>query len=612
MVLVPLLGLIAGLPAGPAPVTAQGDASLRVSYPVDGVTVPGTAIPVVWGAGVGARVALILDDAADAEGGDAIAPGDGVAITAGSPGVLPDVEPGDYTLTVVQVDAEDVPSGDPVSVDITVTAPQTAAIYPGICSAVGAESSFELSPVQLGLSGLAAGGVFPLSEGLETRLAGVPFTVPGALSETVLDVPLDELLATASVISISGTGVAGLGDEDSAACGEIGGVLDGDVLRIGLRQQPGSPVFGVATLVAAGEQTRVIVETAVGPDAAPGDSELLDEGEAPESLPIALDQGTCASLNREVSTDLLPAEVPAGDVSGEGVEDAGVAFATRVLISQTEVVFPVSDLFARAESIAVRAEGLEGIEDDELVACGEIGGPLLSGVARFALVERDDSGVQGVATIFATPDTTTILVELFRVGGSNAGADDEAVATPNASAEPEVVDSDGDGVEDDVDNCLTEPNEDQLDTDGDGVGDACSEDPTPAADADEDGVPDSTDNCTFVANPDQTDSDGDGIGDACTDAPVPTVPPADADGDGIPDSVDNCTFVPNPGQTDSNLDGIGDACTQAPLPTATTAPLPTATFAPQPTATFAPQPTATTVPQPSEEPVDGDLPEPGL
>ena len=36
-----------------------------------------------------------------------------------------------------------------------------------------------------------------------------------------------------------------------------------------------------------------------------------------------------------------------------------------------------------------------------------------------------------------------------------------------------ATDTDGDGVGDDIDNCLTESNPDQQDTDGDGVGDAC-------------------------------------------------------------------------------------------------------------------------------------------
>ena len=84
------------------------------------------------------------------------------------------------------------------------------------------------------------------------------------------------------------------------------------------------------------------------------------------------------------------------------------------------------------------------------------------------------------------------------------------------------VDSDGDGIDDDQDNCPDTPNSDQADGDGDGVGDAC-------------------DNCPDVANPDQADSDGDGVGDAC----------------------DNCPDVPNPGQADSDGDGVGDACPPA-------------------------------------------------
>lgn len=63
-------------------------------------------------------------------------------------------------------------------------------------------------------------------------------------------------------------------------------------------------------------------------------------------------------------------------------------------------------------------------------------------------------------------------------------------------------DPDRDGVLTGVDNCPWDANADQLDWDGDTLGDAC-------------------DNCAFVANPDQLDSDDNGFGDVCGAVSVP-------------------------------------------------------------------------------------------
>ncbi|MCA9547647.1 MAG: thrombospondin type 3 repeat-containing protein, partial [Myxococcales bacterium] len=63
-------------------------------------------------------------------------------------------------------------------------------------------------------------------------------------------------------------------------------------------------------------------------------------------------------------------------------------------------------------------------------------------------------------------------------------------------------DSDGDGVGDECDLCPRKADADQLDTDGDRMGDACD------ADDDGDAIVDSRDNCPLIANSDQHNSDG--------------------------------------------------------------------------------------------------------
>lgn len=78
----------------------------------------------------------------------------------------------------------------------------------------------------------------------------------------------------------------------------------------------------------------------------------------------------------------------------------------------------------------------------------------------------------------------------------------------------------------------------------------------PVSDMDGDGIVDGSDNCPDNHNPDQADSDGNGVGDACT---------PDYDGDGISDWSDNCYYTPNPDQSDIDGDGTGDACDPRPL-----------------------------------------------
>jgi hypothetical protein len=130
--------------------------------------------------------------------------------------------------------------------------------------------------------------------------------------------------------------------------------------------------------------------------------------------------------------------------------------------------------------------------------------------------------------------------------------------TPGTSNE-QVVDADGDGALDEVDNCLALANPDQLDTDADARGDACDTCPHDAEnDADEDGVCGDVDNCSWVANAGQANADLDEWGDACDACPSDALD--EADGDGVCSSVDNCPDSYDPDNADRDGDGRGDAC----------------------------------------------------
>ena len=186
----------------------------------------------------------------------------------------------------------------------------------------------------------------------------------------------------------------------------------------------------------------------------------------------------------------------------------------------------------------------------------------------------------------------------------------ECDQSPVCCSRGHIDDTDGDGVCNNIDNCIGFPNPDQIDADGDRRGDLCD----PCVDADGDGFgsadsptrrcpsgsepdcddslgnisdPDAdnicnpNDNCPDDSNPTQIDGDGDGVGDACDDC-TQTAPDqevdengcstGDDDGDGVANDLDLCPDTPgcadpidaNGCPRDTDSDGVPNGCDNCP------------------------------------------------
>ncbi len=157
---------------------------------------------------------------------------------------------------------------------------------------------------------------------------------------------------------------------------------------------------------------------------------------------------------------------------------------------------------------------------------------------------------------YSTAVSPNELMEPF-ITGPNHTLDLTLSLLKDIGWQTSAVDTDGDGVPDNVDNCPATANPSQIDSDGDGFGDACDICPgfDDSIDSDGDGVPDGCDVC-FGFN-DLIDSDGDGVPDGCDVCPG-FDDGFDSDGDGAPDGCDICAGFDD--ALDSDGDGVPDGC----------------------------------------------------
>ena len=300
-----------------------------------------------------------------------------------------------------------------------------------------------------------------------------------------------------------------------------------------------------ASATSTAEDIRVSVAGVLtaGPAAAASGTGPPAYGDQDHAVSVVLGGVASAAVIDNQASSLFPAHSTTNAhsvVSGLDVDLGGGIHLRADMVTTTADVFgPCSGLVAQAATTLVNARiELAGVPVLQLAASPNPNTTILDvlGIVDVTLNEQVFAGAGTTRSVQAQAIRVTVTPLIGQVLDVRIGFARAAVAGC-------ALDSDGDGIPNDDDNCPTVANPGQEDFDGDGVGDACD-------DSDLDGIVDAIDNCPLTPNPDQSDVDGDGVGDACDDS----------DGDGVNDDDDNCRLTPNPGQSDIDHDGIGDAC----------------------------------------------------
>lgn len=400
----------------PAPATAAQQAP-RIVYPTPDAMVPGPDVPIsiIGGAGSnGGAIEVTLDGTVQ----------DGAEMIGGTV-LLTGVAAGDHEIVVRPATGGDSASTDNLTrVAFTVLPVLTPAIRMGICDGFNPKPVAELPELSVVPSE-------DRSSSGETHPIGVPAAVPVAVSKMDIDEPLDTFLERAHSITVSGSDAS-----DVVVCGEIGGPVIDDTVHFGLSGRDDVAAFGVATLTGDGETTSVVVEvvqTETAPRSLDSERVLPDDVAA---VPAAVNQGICAGLAAGAVLELAPlnAGVQPGDTTRDSVR--GVVLAPAAIAGASTVDGPLTELLTRANAVVVREPGSPAGDDGPILACGAIGGPVLDGQLRVALLPDQESGYAGTAFFNESGEGLTVDVTLVH----GQSVDNEIAVVPTSS--PDVTASD--------------------------------------------------------------------------------------------------------------------------------------------------------------------------
>ncbi|HJQ98871.1 MAG TPA: thrombospondin type 3 repeat-containing protein, partial [Candidatus Polarisedimenticolaceae bacterium] len=325
---------------------------------------------------------------------------------------------------------------------------------------------------------------------------------------------------------------------------------------------------------------------------APADPALAATARAALDLVTELRRGSTATTTSPVAP-VAPAIDITPDPSARSHQH-GISFANHAAVANPMTTLRLEDVLADATLRAARADfdgdvpcctevvrsglggtfGTAGDGLDTIDSAQELSSVLSLSVGRARIVNAINYCAGAGTNIIgcaSTPGNAMVLVRLTSLDteavlwiheyGHNLGLDhsnanrdimfgtdtgnndgltvDECQAfhTPSGGSAALLTDigactDDGDTWANPIDNCPASPNEDQSDSNGNGIGDVCEA--CPSGDADTDGVCDNVDNCPAAANSNQADFDGDGFGDACETGALR----ADIDQSGLVDGTD--------------------------------------------------------------------------